>query len=74
MVDNLKRLIQERDYSILSLSKASGVPYATVHDIISGKTEIASARYDTLRRLAKTLEISTEYLVEAGEKGEEKDK
>lgn len=65
----LHELIQERGYSRYRLSKVSGVPWATLSDLCSGKTKFERCSAATLSKLSKTLEISMEelLLLEAGD-------
>lgn len=47
------------------LAKLSGVPHATLNDICSGKTRIEKCSVDTIYKLAKTMHISMEALIES---------
>ncbi len=47
------------------LAKLSGVPHATLNDICSGKTRIEKCSVDTVYKLAKTMNISMETLIES---------
>lgn len=73
-------LIQEKGLSRYRLSKISGVPWATLSDLCSGKTKFERCSAATLSKLSKTLEISMEdlMLLETGnsmdEEGKPKDK
>ncbi len=46
------------------LSVVSGVPRTTIVDICSGRTLIKNSSGDTLYKLAKSLKVSMEYLIE----------
>ena len=59
----LQRALQERNISIYRLSKASGVPYATVNDICNGKAQLNKCSAETVFRLSKALDISMEELL-----------
>ena len=56
-------LIQERGLSRYRLSKESGVPWATLSDICSGKTKLERCSAATLSKLSKTLGITMEELM-----------
>ena len=57
-------LLKEKGISRYSLSKSSGIPWATLADICSGKTHIERCSGGTLVKLAKALELSMEQLLE----------
>lgn len=57
---NIMELITQKNMSRYSLSKQSGVPWATLADICSGKTKLENCNVTTLSKLAKVLEISIE--------------
>ena len=59
--DKLKKKIQEDKINLYKLSRESGIPYATLHDIVSGKTK--NPTVDTILKLAKTLEESVESII-----------
>lgn len=74
-------LLKEKGLSRYSLSKTSGVPWATLSDICSGKTDLSRCNAQTLLKLAKALDLSMEELlllnVESGgavQHGKPKDK
>ena len=60
----IEELLKQRGESAYRLSKKSGVPYTTLIDIISGRTNIGSCSGDTLYKLAKSLSVSIESLLE----------
>lgn len=64
----LNEVIQEKGLSRYRLSKMSGVPWATLSDICSGKTQLARCSAATLSKLSKALGIRMEelLLLEAG--------
>ena len=76
----LNELIKEKGISRYRLSKISGVPWATLSDICSGKSNFERCSAATLSKLSKALEISIEelLLIETGnsmdEEGKPKDK
>lgn len=56
-------LLEEKGLSRYRLSKISGVPWATLADICSGKTKFERCSAMTLSKLSKTLGISIEELI-----------
>ena len=60
----INELLKEKGMSRYSLSKASGIPWATLSDICSGKTSLARCNAKTLQKLAGALEISIEEAIE----------
>lgn len=59
----MSELIKEKGLSRYSLSKISGVPWAVLSDIYSGKTRFEQCSSATLLKLSKALEISMEELL-----------
>lgn len=59
----LQQLLKDRQISRYQLSKSSGVPWATLADIYSGKTALSRCNAKTLLKLAKALNISMEELM-----------
>lgn len=60
----IMELLKEKNLSRYSLSKQSGVPWATLSDICSGKTKLENCNGTTLLKLSRVLEISIEKLLE----------
>jgi transcriptional regulator with XRE-family HTH domain len=56
-------LLREKGFTKYRLSKISGVPYATVSDICSGKARIEKCAADTLYKLAKAFGVTMEELI-----------
>lgn len=56
-------LLQQRGLSRYRLSKESGVPWATLSDICSGKTKFERCNAVTLSKLSKALGITMEELL-----------
>ena len=56
----INELIKEKGISRYSLSKTSGIPWATLSDICSGKTSLARCNAQTLQKLALALQMSIE--------------
>lgn len=59
-------LVKEKGMSRYSLSKASGVPWATLSDICSGKTSMNRCSAQTLSKLSKVLGVTIEEMLEFG--------
>ena len=55
--------LKKKDMSIYLLSKISGVPYATVNDIVNGKSQLDKCSAGTVYRLARALGVSMEDLL-----------
>ena len=60
----INKLLQEKGLTKYRLSVLSGVPHATLSELCSGKTSIARCSVETIYKLAKTLGVSMETLVE----------
>lgn len=56
-------LLAEKGISMYKLAKNSGVPYTTINDICSGKTQIENCSAETVLRLAKALNLPMESLL-----------
>jgi len=61
---NVNELLSQSSMTKYMLSKASNVPYTTINDICSGKTNIEKCSAETLYKLSKVLGVSMERLVE----------
>lgn len=59
----INQIIKEKGFSRYSLSKSSGIPWATLADICSGKTHLERCSAGTLLKLSKALEITLEELL-----------
>ena len=57
-------LLKEKGLSRYRLSKTSGVPWATLADICSGKTSLNRCNAQTLSKLSKALDLSIEEILE----------
>lgn len=66
----INQILKEKGFSRYSLSKSSGIPWATLADICSGKTHLERCSAGTLMKLSKALELTLEELLslEAGPK------
>lgn len=60
----INELLEQKNMTKYRLSKSSGVPQTTIIDICSGKARIEKCSADTLYKLAKTLEVPMETLIE----------
>ena len=61
---NFHEILKQKDMTGYRLSKISGIPQTTVTDLCSGKTLIKNCSVETVYRLAKTLDVSIDTLVE----------
>ncbi len=64
VAEKIKSLADLKGWNSAALSKFSGVPYNTVHDIMKGRT--GEPEHDTLCKLAAALQVSPSYLYEMG--------
>ena len=60
----LQDILVEQNLTKYKLAKLSQIPYATLNDLCSNKTQIAKCSAETLYKLAKTLQIPMERLYE----------
>lgn len=60
----INALLAEKKITKYRLAKQSGVPYATLNDICSGKTNIGKCSAETLYRIARVLGVAMEILLE----------
>lgn len=67
MESQIQQILKAHGISMLELAKRAQVPYVTAHDLLTGKTSAAKARYYTLHALAQALEMSTDEFVQACE-------
>lgn len=63
----IDELLKEAKMSRYKLSKASGVPQATISDICSGKAAMEKCSAGTLYKIAKVLNVTVDSLLEADE-------
>ena len=59
----LNNLLVQKNITKYRLSKISGVPFATLSDISTGKVKIEKCSADTLYKLAKSLGLTMEDLI-----------
>ncbi|MDR2665267.1 MAG: helix-turn-helix transcriptional regulator [Oscillospiraceae bacterium] len=60
----LNEILTKTNTTIYKLAKNSGIPYTTVRDICSGNTKIEKCSGETLYKLAKTLDVPIEMLLD----------
>lgn len=63
MYMTIQQILREKNISRYQLSKKSGVPWATLADICSGKTTLSRCSAGTLMKLSSTLDIPMEQLI-----------
>jgi len=59
----LENLLKSNNMSMYQCAKLSGIPYTTLSELVHGKTKIEKCTGETLYRLAKTLNVSMEFLI-----------
>lgn len=59
-----RKILQSRNITAYRLSKDSGVPYMTINDLINSKTTLIKCNVETVYKIAKTLNMSVEELIE----------
>lgn len=57
-------LMANKNMTKYRLSKSSGIPYTTVNDLCSGRARLEKCSAETVYKLAKTLSVSMEKLLE----------
>ena len=60
---SIQFLMQQKEMTKYRLSKLSHVPYTTLNDICSGRTELKKCSAETVFRLAKALDVTMEELL-----------
>ena len=60
----VNEIIMNKKISKYALAKSSGIPYMTINDICSGKSDLSSCSAKTVFRLSKALGVSMESLLE----------
>ena len=60
----IQQVLREKGMSRYSLSKISGVPWSTLSDICSGKSDLNRCSVKTLSKLSKALEMPIEEIIE----------
>lgn len=69
---NINKLLAQKGISKYRLAKNSGIAQTTIMDICSGKAQIEKCSADTLYRIAKTLNVTMESLIEEKIAGSER--
>lgn len=59
-----ERILREKNLTKYQLSKESGIPWATLSDIFSGKADMRRCNAGTLMKLSKALGLSMEELLD----------
>ena len=59
----MNTILAQQNMSRYQLSKSSGIPWATLADICSGKTKLERCNGATLQKLARALHVSIEDLL-----------
>lgn len=62
-MDIVSKLLEEKQMNKYQLSKMSGVPYSTISDICSGKTDIKKVSAETLIRLSHIFKVKPEEMI-----------
>lgn len=60
----ISELMESKKITKYRLSKNSGIPYTTINDICSGKTQIEKCSAETIYRISKELGVSMESIIE----------
>ena len=60
----LENILEKMEISKYRLAKESDVPYTTISDICSGRSQLEKCSAETIYRLSKALNISMEELIE----------
>lgn len=60
----LKDLLKQKNMSIYKLSKVSGIPYATLNDLVSEKSNIKNCSAGNVYKIAQALGVTMESLLE----------
>ena len=59
----INEIMQNKNISKYRLSKNSGIPYATLSDIISGRAQLEKCSAETVYKLSRELQITMEELL-----------
>lgn len=60
---DFKKYIEEKNISLLSLSKKADIPYSTLFDLYSNKRDVSSSKAITILKLSKALGVTMEELI-----------
>jgi len=61
---NINELLEKQNLTKYRLSKLSGIPQTTINDICNGKADLEKCSAGTIYRLAKSLNVSMEELLD----------
>lgn len=61
----MRDVLNARNISMYQLAKDSGLSYAAVHDLCTGKTDLMRCSAGTVYRIAQVLNVTMEQLIEA---------
>ncbi|MCD8125426.1 MAG: helix-turn-helix domain-containing protein [Lachnospiraceae bacterium] len=61
----ITELLEQQGMTKYCLSKNSHVPYTTLNDLCNGKTSLAKCSAETVYRLARSLHVTVEQMLEA---------
>ena len=59
----LQELIEKNNFTIYRFSKLSSIPKTTLLDLCSGKTSINKSHASTIQKIAKTLDVTMEFIM-----------
>jgi len=59
----VQEIVDEKRISVYRLSKMSGIPYATLNDIVSGKAQLEKCSAETIYKLSHALDVPMEKLL-----------
>lgn len=60
----ISTLLENKKMTTYQCSKMSDIPYTTLLEIVNGKTDFEKCSVDTVYKLAKTLGVTVEFLME----------
>ena len=60
----IQKIMEQKNITRYRLSKDSGIPYTTITDICCGKAQLEKCSAGTIYKLAKSLDVSMEALLE----------
>lgn len=66
----IQDLLKEMDMSVHQCAKLSGIPYTTLLELVKGKRKIEKCTAETVYKLARTLRVSMEELLEGSGESE----
>lgn len=58
----LTELLEKKGYSIYKLSKKTGIRESSLYAIINNNTSIKNIKFDTVHKIAKALDIPSDWL------------